>query len=91
MPNILFTKNIYLRCEAYAFMPFYEIIKTDEYYVKYGNLFNNRYYIGSLSMVYNTIVGPLSLSVNYYDKENTKLYFVANFGFVLFNRRSLEY
>lgn len=91
MPNILFTKNIYLRAEAYVFMPFYEIIKTDLYYVKYGNLFNNRFYMGSLSMIYNTIVGPLSLSVNYYEKENTKLYFVANFGFVLFNRRSLEY
>lgn len=91
MPNILFTKNIYLRAEGYLFMPFYDIVKTDEYYVKYGDLFKKRYYMGSLSLIYQTIVGPLSLSVNYYEKENTKLYFVANFGFVLFNRRSLEY
>lgn len=91
MPNLLFTKNIYFRAEGYVYLPFYEVIKTDEYYVTYGNLFKNRYYMGSLSMIYQTIVGPLSLSVNYYEKENTKLYFVANFGFVLFNRRSLEY
>jgi len=73
------------------FMPFYEIQKSDNYYVKYGELFKKRFIMSSLSMVYQTVVGPLSLSVNYYDKENTKFYFVANFGFVLFNRRSIEY
>lgn len=91
MPNILFSPRIYLRAEAYAFMPFYQIEKANDYFVKYGKLLKERFYMGSLSMVYQTVVGPLSLSVNYYDKENTKFYFVANFGFVLFNRRSLEY
>lgn len=91
MPNILFTPRVYLRGEAYMFMPFYEIQKSDNYYVKYGELFKKRFIMSSLSMVYQTVVGPLSLSVNYYDKENTKFYFVANFGFVLFNRRSIEY
>ena len=91
MPNFIFSPRIYLRAEAYMFMPFYQILKKDEFYVGYGELFKKRFFMGSVSMVYQTVVGPLSLSANYYDKENRKFYFVANFGFVLFNRRSLEY
>jgi NTE family protein len=39
------------------------------------------------ALVYQTGVGPLSLSLNYYEKEDTKLYFLLSFGYVIFNKR----
>lgn len=91
MPNVIFSPRIYFRAEAYMFLPLRRISTDNQINIKLGNVFDSKSFMYSGSLVYQTVIGPLSISVNYYDKENTKLYFVANFGFVLFNRRSIEY
>jgi NTE family protein len=49
--------------------------------------FSNFYLQGMAAMVYHTAVGPVSLSLSYYDKPNTNLYMTLNFGYILFNKR----
>ena len=49
--------------------------------------FENYYLQGIAALVYHTGIGPLSLSLNYYEKENTELYLTLNFGYILFNKR----
>jgi NTE family protein len=39
------------------------------------------------ALVYQTGAGPLSLSFNYYEKENTQTYFLLSFGYIIFNKR----
>ncbi len=85
-----FTPDFHLRFEAYTFLPIKEELPADNFAVyKNDNVFENYYWQGLAAAVYQTGVGPISLSVNYYEKENTQFYVTLNFGYVLFNKRGL--
>ena len=47
-------------------------------------------YIGTLTSVYHSKVGPIAASLNYYDNEEIKFSFLVHFGYILFNKKGLE-
>jgi NTE family protein len=83
-------KNMDIRLEAYAFMPYREIFRNEDQTAAYGPVLSSRKYIATTAFVYHTPLGPLSLSVNYYDKQEEPWSFLFHFGYILFNRRALE-
>jgi NTE family protein len=40
--------------------------------------------------VCNTLLGPISLSINYYDHEKNPFSILFHFGYTIFNKRALE-
>lgn len=85
-----FTPDIHLRLEGYGFLPIKEELLGDDYSVyKSDKVFDNYYWQGLAACVYQTGIGPVSLSLNYYEKENTQFYVTLNFGYILFNKRGL--
>ncbi len=82
--------NFDLRLETYLFQP-YKKVSFVNYKAKYGKAFNNRYFIGSTTLVYQTFFGPASVNISYFDKANTKFYFTLNFGYTIFNKRGVNY
>ncbi len=85
---IHFNQALHLRVEGYGFIPIKEELRHDDNSAFHNkNTFENYYLQGVAALVYQTGIGPASLSVNYYDKENTDLYFTLNFGYILFNKR----
>ncbi len=78
-----------LRIEGYVFQPYKKITFAD-YKAEYGKAFNNRYFLGSATLVYQTFFGPASINISYFDKTNTKFYFTINFGYTLFNKRGTD-
>ncbi|MCK5823421.1 MAG: hypothetical protein KAG95_05415, partial [Bacteroidales bacterium] len=78
-----------LRIEGYIFQPYKKITFTN-YKAEYGNAFNNRYFIGSATLVYQTFFGPASINLSYFDKTNSKFYFTINFGYTLFNKKGTD-
>lgn len=83
-----FKPDLHLRIEGYIFLPIKEELPgTDMSVIRTENIFQNYYLQGMASMVYQTGVGPVSLSLNYYEKEQTQLYLTLNFGYILFNKR----
>ncbi len=92
MPVIEFSSEFSLRTEIYLFQPHKRILRDDDLFTAYhGEAFAERFLFGSSSLVYQTRIGPLSLSLNYYPKEANQFYFLFNFGYLLFNKSSLEY
>ncbi len=92
MPIFEFTNDFSLRTEAYLFQPLNSILKDpNEYTAYYSSDLPKYYLLASTSLVYQTPLGPVSLSVNYYPKENKSFYVIFNFGYILFNRSSLDY
>jgi len=82
-------KNFNFRIEGFVFQPVRGIVKEVDFTTRYENtLFDNRYYIGSMSTIYHSPVGPLSLSLNYYDVQRKPWALVFNFGYLLFNKRA---
>lgn len=87
---ITIKKNIDLRLEAYIFLPYEAILKAPDLKSFYGTPLATKHYAASVAAVYNSPVGPLSVSVNYYDREVAPVTFLFHFGYILFNKRSLE-
>ncbi|MEA1872971.1 MAG: patatin-like phospholipase family protein [Bacteroidota bacterium] len=89
-----FTDNLCLRLEGYAFIPFWNInfeesepqVFTPYYESNQANI----HFITNANLVYHSPVGPVSFSINYYDEERNKWFFLFHFGYILFNERGIE-
>jgi NTE family protein len=79
------SKNIDFRLEGFLMLPFRELSSNAEQQAVRSKLFPSLHYVLSGSFVYNTPIGPLCASVNYYD-DDTPVSFFINIGFVIFNR-----
>jgi NTE family protein len=80
--------NLQFRLEGYAFLPFHQIEKGKNLEAIRSDRFITRaYYQGLSALVLDTGIGPASIAVNYYDKDNAKWFFTLNFGYILFNKR----
>lgn len=89
-------KNIDIRAEGYLFMPYEKVVKDQSNLQHFEKGFNEVYSILSSGAVYNSPVGPLSVSVNYYynapevNPDNEPITFLFHFGYIIFNKRSLD-
>ena len=79
------SKNIDLRLEGFVIAPFREISSNSMQQAVRSPLFPALHYVLSTSFVYNTPIGPLSSSLNFYD-DGTPVSFFINIGFIIFNR-----
>jgi len=83
-------RGLDIRLEAYVFQPVLSILKSSTGKAEYSSPFLYRHVIGSASAVYNTAVGPLSVGVNYYDQNKNPFSFFFHFGYIIFNRKSID-
>ncbi len=82
------SSQMHLRMEGYAFLPVQQIVRGENYQAIYHpDNYSDISLMGLGGLVYHTGLGPLSLTVNYFEKPNTKFYVVFSFGYVLFNKR----
>ena len=79
-----------LRLEGYAFIPFREILKQPNQEATYGANISKVFAAASLSGVYNSQIGPISLSFNYYDDPERKFGALLHVGYLIYNKKSLE-
>lgn len=83
-------KNLDIRFEGYVMQPFNSIIKDQSNNAKLSTPFLYRHFIGMATMVYNTPLGPISLGVNYYDKYQNPFSLFFHFGYIIFNKKSID-
>lgn len=83
-------KNFELRLESYVYSPFQKIIRGEESSAVFGEKFSHYYFLGSSALIYNTPIGPASLSFSYFEKVEESFHLFFNFGYILFNRRALD-
>lgn len=90
MRNIFHINRFFdFRLEGFVFQPYEEVVSRQQ--VPYfEESFKKRYILASAGLVYHTLVGPVSLTVNYYDKSEEKFYILFNFGYTIFNKRAVE-
>ena len=80
--------QMHFRVEGYAFVPVRRINMGDNYEAFYDEeTYSTLKLMGMAGLVYHSGLGPVSLTLNYFEKENTKFYVVFSFGYVLFNKR----
>ncbi len=82
------TDQTHFRAEVYGFAPNREIVETKNYMAVYNEKqFSTINFMGSGAFVFASAFGPVSLSLNYYDKSQTRFFAMLNFGYILFNRK----
>ena len=83
-------KNTQLRVEGYLFQPFEQILENNDRKAYRGRQWSDQQFIFGSSLVYNTPIGPIALNLNYYDKKEDHWSFMFHFGYIIFNKKSLE-
>ncbi|MFW5755988.1 MAG: patatin-like phospholipase family protein [Tangfeifania sp.] len=83
-----FSPSTHLRLEGHGFVPVKEELRNENLTVyRNSDLFSNYYLQGMAALVYHTGLGPVSLTMNYYEKPNTRLFLTFSFGYTLFNKK----
>ncbi len=90
--NVIATlrKNLDLRVDAYFFQPILRVVKTDNGSLVFSDYFDGETVMGSASIVYHTLIGPLRASLNYFPKQSDPFSFQISFGYALFNERAIR-
>lgn len=83
-------KNFQVRVEGYIFQPFKEILQDKNHKAYYGKEWESRDFLASLATVYYTPIGPIALNLNYYERYDEHWSFLFHFGYLIFNKKSLE-
>jgi NTE family protein len=83
-------KNFDIRLEAYYMAPFQSIIKDPSGNAKYSQPFLYNHVIAMATAVYNTPLGPFAFGVNYYDKYQNPFSLFLHFGYIIFNKKSID-
>lgn len=81
-------KRFDFRFENFLFVPYKAIIQTPQQTAAYAKAFSRVNYMGSASLVYDSPIGPISLSGNYYQKEKKPWSLIFTLGYIIFNRRA---
>ncbi|MDG1475896.1 MAG: patatin-like phospholipase family protein [Vicingaceae bacterium] len=82
--------NFQFRLEGYVYKPHQEIKQNIQNEAFYGRVWKETQFIFSASTVYITPLGPIAFNANYYDKFDEHWSFMFHFGYVIFNKKSLE-
>lgn len=87
-------RNLDIRLEGYLFKPFREIVETDNQRGDFNGDFKDNlshvYLAATGGIVFHSPIGPISLSVNYYEDEKRQWGALLHIGYTLFNKRSME-
>lgn len=80
--------QLHLRTEVYGFVPVREITEGSNNLAFYNpDQFSSIKFMASGALVFQSALGPVSFSLNYYDKSQTKFFAMLNFGYILFNKK----
>ena len=84
-----FNRNVEFRAEAYAFAPYQPISFTDQLEAEYANEIIVRKMLSG-AFIYQSPIGPASITLNYYEGKDEPFSFLFNFGYLLFNRSARD-
>lgn len=83
-------KSLDFRLEGYLFKPFEAIGMSQNQEATLNGDLTKVYFAATAGLVLHSTVGPISISVNYYDDRENELGVLLHVGFLLFNKTSME-
>jgi len=90
IPIFKFSESLSLRIAAGYFQPYREIVEKGGGQYDFSDPFPMGNFLGDAALVWQSPLGPVSLSCAYYQKSDTKFYPQLNIGFLIFKNRGLR-
>jgi NTE family protein len=84
------TQKLDFRLEGYLFKPFEYLQRSDTDETVISTEFEKLFFTGTAGFVFHAPIGPISLSFNYYDDDESQFGALLHVGFLLYNKHSLE-
>ncbi len=86
-----FFKRFNFRADGYYYLPYQKVLKrVGSNIAYYSEPFSYNYFVGSARIIYRPPIGVISASVNYIDKPGSKIGFLINLGYLIFNKSRLN-
>ncbi|HJN06073.1 MAG TPA: patatin-like phospholipase family protein [Bacteroidales bacterium] len=85
-----FYKQFDFRLSGYYYVPYNKLLKATNNKPYLSAPFTYHYLLGSVRLVYRPPIGVISASVNYMEKPGSKVGFLLNLGFLIFNKSRLN-
>ncbi len=86
-----FSRSLEARIEGYLFQPYRQLSNPGpNQQPSWGPVFPNPAYIVSGALIYNSPLGPVSLSASYLERIDEKWKLNLNIGYIIFNRSMFE-
>ncbi|MFI5203431.1 MAG: patatin-like phospholipase family protein [Flavobacteriales bacterium] len=82
-------KNFEWRTQVHGFQPLNSLVPTQNNQTEYSDFLLKRFILGSTALVYQSPVGPVSISANFYQNQQYPFTFLFNAGFIIFNRKAI--
>lgn len=79
-----------LRIELYGFSPLTRLEELPGQQSRKVNTLDRVYLTGMAGLIYNSILGPMSLRLNYYEDDRSRVGLMFSFGYLIFNQKSHE-
>ena len=90
-PVVKFTKTFFLQLSGGYFQPYKALVSTGAGNYEYSEPFPRGGFIGNAALVWQSPIGPVSISCAYYEKaEKAKWYPSFNIGFLIFREHGLK-
>jgi len=90
MPVYNFSKQFFVKGEAYAFFPVQEILRDANNEAYLSPFFNTTKTLFNASLNFVSVAGPVSFHVGYISEEDKPWVVQLSFGYLLFNKRSVD-
>ncbi len=90
-PIIKFSETVFFHITGAYFQPYRQLVRTANADFKYSEIIPVGGFMGNIALVWQSPIGPVSLSCAYYDKaEHAKWYPSFNIGFLIFREHGLK-
>ena len=83
-------KKIDLRFDSYWYQPILTLSKSQNGVLQYAEPFKGSSFLLSSSLIYNTIVGPIRMTLNYFPKQKDPFAFQVSYGYAIFNDKAIR-
>ena len=90
MPVVRFTPSISLHLSGFFFQPYQKTMEDASGHLYNAEPFSVHSWMAAAALVWQSPVGAVSISTNYYDKETNKFYTQLNIGYLIFKRKALS-
>jgi len=78
------------RLDLYYFQPILQLQQNPDGTIQYGKPLQVHSFVASSSILYDTPIGPIRATLNYFPRQEKPLFFQLSFGYVLFNDRAIR-
>ncbi|MCX8486738.1 MAG: hypothetical protein ORN53_06125 [Crocinitomicaceae bacterium] len=90
--NLIFelANKLDLRLDVYYFQPIVQLQQNQDGTIQYGKPLQVHSMVASSSILYETPIGPVRATLNYFPSQESPLFFQLSFGYILFNERAVR-